>query len=93
MLSVLFRVLEAGGGAAGEAGLESEFCLVEKWRRIERPLAPAARVLRVWLAWGEDKSEVRLVVKRAAAAVPAAACRVTQIVNTSKTYRNDETSK
>ena len=72
MLSVLFRVLEAGGGAAGEAGLESEFCLVEKWRRIERPLAPAARVLRVWLAWGEDKSEVRLVVKRAAAAVPAA---------------------
>ena len=74
---MLFRVVEAaggaGGGAAGEAGLESEFCLVEKWRGIERPLAPAARVLRVWLAWGEDKSEVRLVVKRAAAAVPAAA--------------------
>ena len=43
------------------------FCLVEKWRKIERPLGQSSKVLRVWAAWGEDKSEVRLVVKRAAA--------------------------
>lgn len=43
------------------------FCLVEKWRKIERPLGQGSKVLRVWQAWGEDKSEVRLVVKRSAA--------------------------
>ena len=42
------------------------FCLVEKWRKIERPLGQGSKVLRVWQAWGEDKSEVRLVVKRSA---------------------------
>lgn len=40
------------------------FCLVEKWRKIERPLGSSSKVLRVWLAWGEDKTEVKLVVKR-----------------------------
>ncbi len=46
------------------------FCLVEKWRKIERPLGQSSKVLRVWAAWGEDKSEVRLVVKRAAGGQP-----------------------
>lgn len=40
---------------------------MEKWRKIERPLGQGSKVLRVWQAWGEDKSEVRLVVKRSAA--------------------------
>ena len=51
-----------GGGPARP----DNFCLVEKWRKIERPLGQSSKVLRVWAAWGEDKSEVRLVVKRSA---------------------------
>ena len=52
-------------GAKPEDGLKPEnFCLVEKWRKIERPLVGGSKVLKVWQAWGEDKSEVRLVVKR-----------------------------
>ena len=43
------------------------FCLVEKWRKIERPLVGGSKVLKVWQAWGEDKSEVKLVVKRGVA--------------------------
>ena len=48
----------------GEASKVENFCLVEKWRKIERPLGQSSKVLRVWLAWGEDKTEVKLVVKR-----------------------------
>ena len=48
----------------GESSKAENFCLVEKWRKIERPLGNNSKVLRVWLAWGEDKTEVKLVVKR-----------------------------
>ena len=48
----------------GETNKVENFCLVEKWRKIERPLGESSKVLRVWLAWGEDKTEVKLVVKR-----------------------------
>ena len=48
----------------GESSKTENFCLVEKWRKIERPLGSSTKVLRVWLAWGEDKTEVKLVVKR-----------------------------
>jgi len=57
------------GKAAGQEEEKEDrdpvnFGLVEKWRKIERPLSGSTKVLRVWQAWGEDKTEVRLVVKR-----------------------------
>ena len=65
VLNILFQYIgsksEDGGGLAARP---DHFCLVEKWRKIERPLGQSSKVLRVWQAWGEDKSEVRLVVKR-----------------------------
>lgn len=53
----------------GESSKAENFCLVEKWRKIERPLGNNSKVLRVWMAWGEDKTEVKLVVKRNISAV------------------------
>ena len=54
-----------GAKSEENGGVKSDnFCLVEKWRKIERPLGSTTKVLKVWQAWGEDKSEVRLVVKR-----------------------------
>ena len=55
----------------GEGSKVENFCLVEKWRKIERPLGDSSKVLRVWLAWGEDKTEVKLVVKRNISALEA----------------------
>ena len=52
------------------------FCLVEKWRKIERPLNASSKVLRVWHAWGEDKSEVKLVVKRSQPQSPVESVRI-----------------
>jgi len=70
VLEVLFQYI--GTKAEETGGVKSDnFCLVEKWRKIERPLGSSTKVLKVWQAWGEDKSEVRLVVKRGQTPVTA----------------------
>ena len=38
--------------------------LVEQWRGVERPLSNSSRVVKLWQAWGEERSQVRFVVKR-----------------------------
>ena len=58
MIRALFRHV----GEEGRAQDPSQFILVEKWRRIERPLNGGRRIVRVWEAWGEDKSEVGHVI-------------------------------
>merc|ERR1711953_682109 len=38
--------------------------LVEQWRGVERPLSNSSKILKLWLARGEERSQVRFVVKR-----------------------------
>ena len=58
MVSVLFSQLDRGEGEEGGDPLNpGSFGLVENWRKIERPLGPTTKLLRVWQAWGEDKTE------------------------------------
>ncbi|CAL8322308.1 unnamed protein product [Gadus morhua 'NCC'] len=40
------------GGLRGEA---QDFCLVERWKGLERALPPLTRILRLWSAWGDQK--------------------------------------
>ena len=61
---MLFKHISSKLEGERESNKVDNFCLVEKWRKIERPLSQSSKVLRVWLAWGEDKTEVKLVVKR-----------------------------
>ena len=61
---MLFQHISSKLEGERESNKVENFCLVEKWRKIERPLGQSSKVLRVWLAWGEDKTEVKLVVKR-----------------------------
>ena len=42
----------------------AEHVLVEQWRGVERPLANAASICRIWSGWGDERDRVRLVVKR-----------------------------
>ena len=59
MVSVLFSQLDwVEGEDAGDPLNPSSFGLVEKWRKIEQPLGPTTKLLRVWQAWGEDNTEV-----------------------------------
>ena len=59
----------AGGGEA--AGAEADIrrtsmqlALVEQWRGVERPLSGSSKILKLWSAWGEEREQVRFVVKR-----------------------------
>ncbi|XP_063239468.1 ras association domain-containing protein 10 [Bacillus rossius redtenbacheri] len=40
------------------------YAIMERWRRVERPLDGRSRILRVWEAWGDERGEVRLTLKR-----------------------------
>ncbi|KAF0309339.1 Ras association domain-containing protein 10 [Amphibalanus amphitrite] len=44
--------------------------IVERWRQVERPLDPAARIQKVWRTWGEDTAEVRFTLKRVGPQTP-----------------------
>ncbi|KAJ8865936.1 hypothetical protein PR048_033459 [Dryococelus australis] len=59
----VIAVLTGGGGddAKSEAGC---YAIMERWRRVERPLDGRSRILRVWEAWGDERGEVRLTLKR-----------------------------
>ncbi len=41
-----------------------QLVLVEQWRGVERPLAGGSRILKLWQAWGEERSQVKFIVKR-----------------------------
>ena len=78
VLGVLFK--QVVGNKSDEENQSANnplnFSLVEKWRKIERPLNASSKVLRVWHAWGEDKSEVKLVVKRSQPQSPVESVRI-----------------
>ena len=43
---------------------DKRLVLVEQWRGVEKPLPDTSNVLKIWNAWGEEKSQVRFVVNR-----------------------------
>jgi len=44
--------------------ISKDLVLVEQWRGVERPLSNSSKVVKLWQAWGEERSQVRFVVKR-----------------------------
>ncbi|XP_054261400.1 ras association domain-containing protein 10-like [Macrosteles quadrilineatus] len=42
------------------------YVLVERWRKVERPLNNDTRLLKLWAAWGEEQRDVRLSLRRVA---------------------------
>ena len=66
-------VADSGSGSKKKEAKEEEVAsreiskglvLVEQWRGVERPLSNSSRVVKLWQAWGEERSQVRFVVKR-----------------------------
>ncbi|CAL1594780.1 unnamed protein product [Knipowitschia caucasica] len=43
-------------------GDPKDFCLVERWKGFERAIPPLTHILRLWLAWGEQRPFVRFVL-------------------------------
>ncbi|TRY73414.1 hypothetical protein TCAL_14659 [Tigriopus californicus] len=42
----------------------NQFTLVEHWRGVERPLSRNSKILKLWLAWGDEQNHVKFVVKK-----------------------------
>lgn len=52
-----------------QLGGSQSFCIVEKWRGYERVLPNHTKILRLWVAWGEQQSRVKFVLVRSEAAL------------------------
>ncbi|NXY42483.1 RASFA protein, partial [Ceuthmochares aereus] len=64
---------EPGGGML--SGPPHSYCIVEKWRGFERILPNKTRILRLWVAWGDEQENVRFVLVRSEASLPNAGPR------------------
>lgn len=43
---------------------DDNYIIVERWRRVERPLNGDTRLLKLWTTWGDAQDEVKLSLKR-----------------------------
>ncbi|XP_062856183.1 ras association domain-containing protein 10 [Trichomycterus rosablanca] len=69
------RALLQDTGSPALAGSARSYCLVEKWRGLERALPNRTRILRLWSAWGREQQNVRFVLVRSEAALPSSGPR------------------
>lgn len=61
----LVEALLRNEGINGEAAsvtaapnAENQYIITERWRRVEQALDNRTKVLKIWKAWGQTKSEV-----------------------------------
>uniref|UniRef100_A0A8D2N9U1 Ras association domain family member 10 n=1 Tax=Zonotrichia albicollis TaxID=44394 RepID=A0A8D2N9U1_ZONAL len=66
-------VRPAGGMLSGPP---HSYCIVEKWRGFERILPNKTKILRLWVAWGDEQENVRFVLVRSEASLPNAGPRI-----------------
>ncbi|XP_065343938.1 ras association domain-containing protein 10-like isoform X2 [Cloeon dipterum] len=62
----VIRVLLRSEGCHTEAKDKEDkhYAIVERWKKVERPLDGRSRILKVWTAWGDEQEAVRLTLKR-----------------------------
>ncbi|TKS70177.1 Ras association domain-containing protein 10 [Collichthys lucidus] len=58
-----------GPSTASLSGCSQSYCVVEKWRGFERILPNKTKILRLWVAWGEEQSNVKFVLVRCEASL------------------------
>ncbi|XP_054892700.1 ras association domain-containing protein 10 [Poeciliopsis prolifica] len=54
-------LLEEQGAQTGHSTAES-YCIVEKWRGFERILPNKTKLLKLWLAWGDEQKNVKFLL-------------------------------
>lgn len=54
-----------------------KFVMVERWRKVERPLKRESCLLKIWQAWGPEAQDVQFILKRVSSKGPARrSCKV-----------------
>ncbi|GAB6033244.1 hypothetical protein CHUAL_012846 [Chamberlinius hualienensis] len=61
---VIKALLEADKRTAAAGGNDVvNYVVVERWRKVERPLEPKTKLLKTWNSWGEEQANVKLSLK------------------------------
>lgn len=63
------RNTQHGLCAASLSGCQQPYCIVEKWRGFERILPNKTKILRLWVAWGEEQRNVKFVLVKSEASL------------------------
>ncbi|XP_070690842.1 ras association domain-containing protein 10 [Pempheris klunzingeri] len=63
------RSSQRGLSAASPSGRSQPHCIVEKWRGFERILPNKTKILRLWVAWGEEQRNVKFVLVKSEASL------------------------
>ncbi|XP_051235176.1 ras association domain-containing protein 10 [Dicentrarchus labrax] len=58
-----------GLSTASPSGCPQSYCVVEKWRGFERILPNKTKILRLWVAWGEEQRNVKFVLVKSEASL------------------------
>ncbi|XP_068225397.1 LOW QUALITY PROTEIN: ras association domain-containing protein 10-like [Palaemon carinicauda] len=61
---VIKALLRAQQNARIDDSDVNHYVIVERWRKVERPLDHEQRILKVWRTWGEAVGEVRFSLRR-----------------------------
>lgn len=62
-------LLEEQGTQHSLSGCSQPYCIVEKWRGFERILPNKTKILRLWMAWGEEQRNVKFVLVKSEASL------------------------
>ncbi|XP_056227397.1 ras association domain-containing protein 10 [Seriola aureovittata] len=65
---VIKVLLEDQNSQHGLSAAQS-YCIVEKWRGFERILPNKTKILRLWVAWGEEQGNVKFVLVKSEASL------------------------
>lgn len=63
------RVLLEDQNATRGLSTAQAYCVVEKWRGFERTLPNKTKILRLWIAWGEEQKNVKFVMVKSEASL------------------------
>ncbi|KAG8186258.1 hypothetical protein JTE90_004234 [Oedothorax gibbosus] len=62
---VIKAVLTANSDKSKPHRDHKHYVIVERWHKVEKPLDPRSRLLKVWNTWGLEQCNVRFLLKRA----------------------------
>lgn len=75
VVKVLLEEQNSQAGTASLSGCPQSYCIVEKWRGFERMLPNKTKILRLWVAWGEEQRNVKFVLVKGEASLASHGAR------------------
>lgn len=53
------NINNTGGSGSSYPSKVNDYVIIERWRRVEQILEGRTKIYKIWMAWGEEQSEVR----------------------------------